>query len=246
MAGNNGPKIITNGLVLCIDAADRKSYTGSGSASWTDLSNNNNTSTLTNNPTFNYENSGSIVLNGSTQYILDSSISNFNVGCIDLWIKPTAIINASSAFSNLLQLKIGTLDADAWNIAFGISTGFLTNEYITIADGSSGASAKRTCVTDGGSLAANTWVNIVFNWESTVYKIYINNIVKITSAPAGGNVGQLITPNMYLLGAFQLNTSAAYSGFFGGAFSIVRIYNRTLMATELLQNYNATKGRFNL
>jgi hypothetical protein len=244
MAAILGPKIVRTGLILELDAADINSYIGTGT-NWISMVS-NDTGTLTNGPTFSSLNGGSIVFDGTNDYILDSSVANFNVGCIDMWIRPTSTINAESTFSNLLQLKIGATDADAWNIAFGSSTSALTNEYIVIADGSSGASVKRTGVTDGGSLSNNTWVNIVFNWESTVYKIYINNTVKTTSAAVGGNVGQLTVPNTYVIGAFQINNTAVYSGFFPGSVAITRLYNRSLTAAEMLQNYNAVKSRFGL
>jgi len=244
MSGISGPKIITSGCVLSLDAADKLSYKGSGTT-WTDLSGNNNTGTLTNGPSFSGANSGCIVFDGTDDYILDSSVTSFNVGCIDMWIRPSLLINASAAFSNLLQLKIGATDAEAWNIAFGISTGALTNEYITIADGSI-SPTRRTGLADGGSLSANTWYNIVFNWESTVYKIYINNVLKTTIAAAGGDVAQLTLPNRYVIGAFQVNNTAVYNGFFVGSISTTKLYNRTLSTVEMLQNYNAVKSRFGL
>jgi hypothetical protein len=52
MAYQNGPKIVADGLVLCLDAGNPKSYTGSGTT-WTDLSRNGNNGTLTNGPVFN-------------------------------------------------------------------------------------------------------------------------------------------------------------------------------------------------
>ena len=61
------PKIVTNGLVLCLDAANAKSYPGSGTA-WTDLSGLGNTGTLTNGPTYSSANNGSIVLDGINDY----------------------------------------------------------------------------------------------------------------------------------------------------------------------------------
>jgi len=67
-----GPKIVTSGLVLALDAADKLSYRGSGTT-WRDLSGNNNTGTLTNGPTFNAGNLGSIVFDGTNDYVNISS-----------------------------------------------------------------------------------------------------------------------------------------------------------------------------
>jgi hypothetical protein len=60
-------KIVTNGLVLALDAADKNSYPGSGTT-WRDMSGNNSNSTLTNSPTFNSANGGSIVFDGVDDY----------------------------------------------------------------------------------------------------------------------------------------------------------------------------------
>ena len=84
MAFGNGPRIITNGLVLALDAADRNSYV-SGSTTWTDLSGNGRNATLTNGPTFNSENGGCIVFDGVDDYALSSlsvnSITNVTIQC---------------------------------------------------------------------------------------------------------------------------------------------------------------------
>jgi hypothetical protein len=68
MAGSTGPDIVTDGLVLALDAANKKSYPGSGTT-WYDLSGNNNNGTLVNGPTYSSANGGVIVLDGVNDYI---------------------------------------------------------------------------------------------------------------------------------------------------------------------------------
>ena len=63
----DGPTIVNNGLILALDAADNNSYSGSGTT-WSDLSGNNNTGTLTNGPTFGSTNGGTIVFDGTNDY----------------------------------------------------------------------------------------------------------------------------------------------------------------------------------
>ena len=74
MAFNRGPKIVTQGLVLALDAASNNSYPGSGTT-WKDLSGNNNTGTLVNGPTFSSANGGTFILDGSNDYINAGSIN---------------------------------------------------------------------------------------------------------------------------------------------------------------------------
>ena len=89
MATKYSPKIITNGLVLSLDAANNKSYPRSGTT-WSDLSGNSNTGTLTNGPTFSSANGGSIVFDGVDDYISgtnNSSLQLLNDLTIGAWVK---------------------------------------------------------------------------------------------------------------------------------------------------------------
>ena len=76
-------KIVTDGLILALDAADKNSYPGSGTT-WTDLSGNGNNGTLTNGPTFSSANGGSIVFDGVDDSVTVSSIT---------WTPPAFTVN---------------------------------------------------------------------------------------------------------------------------------------------------------
>jgi len=167
MSGISGPKIITSGCVLSLDAADKNSYPGSGTA-WRDLSGNGKNLTLTNGPTFSAGNQGSIVFDGTNDYAVLNPVSAFNIYCISMWFKPTTIINSTSAYKPLIHFKSST----AKYISFGDTTNRVANEYITIVQE---PGDRRTAVNDGGSLSAGVWYNVVFNYESSKYNIYINN-----------------------------------------------------------------------
>ena len=68
MGLSHSPNIVTDVLVLCLDAANRRSYPGSGN-SWLDLSGNGNNGTLTNGPTYSSANGGSLVFDGVDDYV---------------------------------------------------------------------------------------------------------------------------------------------------------------------------------
>lgn len=87
-----GPDIITDGLVFCLDAANSKSYPGTGTA-WTDLSGNDNNGTLTNGPTFDSSNGGSIVFDGVNDQV--------NCGNITEILKEKEIIGRLPVIINL-------------------------------------------------------------------------------------------------------------------------------------------------
>jgi hypothetical protein len=231
--------IVTSGLVLNLDASRKSSYPNTGTT-WFDISGNGYDVTLTNGVTYGTTASGIMSFNGTTQFATRATISpTFTVGCIDMWIKPNTIINSSSDFSAILTLATST--TSAWYVALGSATSLISGEYITISEA---VSSKRVCVTDGGSLSANSWVNLLINYESGQYKIYLNNVLKNTVTYNGG-VLQLTTPNSIYIGC-AAGESSPPRGFFNGDISNVKIYNRTLSSTEMTQNFNATKSRFGL
>ena len=229
-----GPRIVSNGLVLCLDAANKRSYPGTGTT-WTDLSGNSNNGTLTNGPTFSAGNMGSILFDGTNDYAVVNPVSAFNIYCISMWFKPTTIINSVSAATTLIHFKTSTYKY----IGFGPVTNRVANEYITIVQE---PGDKRTAVNDGGSLSAGTWYNIVFNYESSQYNIYINNTLKSTTIGSStGNVPLITDPDFIYLNSYE-----GTSGYLDSSLSMCMIYNRALTAAEMLKNYNATKGRFGL
>ena len=91
MAFSYSPKIVTNGLVLCLDAANRRSYPGAGTA-WTDLSGNNNHATLINGPIFNNINTGNIIFDGTNDTSSFGNVLNLRTNNFTLiqWIKPNS------------------------------------------------------------------------------------------------------------------------------------------------------------
>ena len=97
MAGKSGPDIVENGLVLCLDAANKLSYRGTGTT-WTDLSGNNNNVTLTNGPTFNAGNQGSIVFDGVDDYANFYAPNLSSVAVIEIWAKISNTISYGMMF----------------------------------------------------------------------------------------------------------------------------------------------------
>jgi hypothetical protein len=100
-----GPNIITNGLVLSLDAANIKSYV-SGSTTWRDLSGNNNSGSLVNGPTFSSANGGSIVFDGSNNYN-QQILPYYPTFTIFIWVYPISgqglmLYGNSSTFPILL------------------------------------------------------------------------------------------------------------------------------------------------
>ena len=108
MSVYDGPKIVTNGLVLALDAGNRFSYV-SGSTTWTDITNNGNNGTLTNGPTFNTGSGGSIVFDGVDDYVT-GSLQDSSLYTLGIWIKVTTYTIGGGLFgggNNGIYLQLG-------------------------------------------------------------------------------------------------------------------------------------------
>jgi hypothetical protein len=232
---SGGPNIVTDSLIFNVDAANVKSYV-SGSTTWRDLSRGGNNSTLTNGPTFNSENGGSIVFDGVNDYVTGSFFinagSNFSVFA---WVRPGAI--------NIRNGIVGNSYPYSSRQGFFLSTatnysGTLNTFFISIGSDA----AFRTAANN--SLILNVWNYIggtVTNGGQDI-KLYVNGIE--TSYHDGILSAGTITysTNQFLIGGRHSASLEIFRGNIAG----VQIYNKILTSTEILQNYNATKTRFGL
>ena len=220
MATKYSPKMVTDGLVLSLDAANTKSYPKSGTT-WTDLSGNSNNGTLTNGPTFSGANGGSIVYDGvDDQVDLSLVSSNVNNVTTEVWFKANTLPGDRGLFLN------GSGGSSGYGLQFGACGTVGTTLYVFFG-------GLNCNVVSYGTLVTNTWYQSVYTRTtspSTLNILYINGISVSTNTSANPNSPTGVT----LVG------HSAYNGYI----SVVRQYNRTLSAAEVLQNYNATKGRF--
>ena len=234
MATKYSPKIITNGLVLSLDAANDKSYPRSGTT-WSDLSGNNNNGTLTNGPTFNAGNQGSIVFDGVDDYVTKTS-----------WISPptnTLTIGCWVKFSDNLN--------DRYLLSFGRDIGGSTGGLALFAYGFNsisdvlifefGSGIGR--VSSGIVPSLNIWYYLIVTADATNVKFYLNGELKNTSSQGSGAITSSPTLS---IGSYVNSSGTPGTYFYAGNISQVSIYSRALTATEVLQNYNATKSRFGL
>ena len=112
MGLSHSPRIVTDGLVFCVDAGDKMSYPGAGTT-WTDLSKNRNNGTLTNGPTFDSANGGSIVFDGTDDYV------NFGSQTWDI----------STNLTIDFFIKFNTLNSAAYYTMFSFG-GYISNGWL--------------------------------------------------------------------------------------------------------------------
>ena len=247
MAFHRGPKTVTDGLVLYLDAANPKSYPGSGTT-WGDLSGNNNNGTLTNGPTFDSGNNGSIEFDGVDDYtginntVGNLGTENFTIGIV---FKTTTTSSPRTFFAKSIG---GNPTVDYGWLINQASSGEL-GFAVASAVGSWGITGSYSIKTVSGQINNGEWkiVNIVGDRTQNDISIYINGVQKSLQAYVGkaafSTVGNITNTYTLRVGSesddaspFPVNSNIA----------IVQIYNRALTPTEILQNYNATKSRFGL
>ena len=216
-----GPKIVTSGLLLALDAADKLSYPGSGTT-WRNLASNNFNCTLTNGPTFSGANMGSIVFDGVDDGATCSLVtSDGNNVTMESWFKATTLPGDRGLIYN------GNGGSSGYGLQFGACGTAGTTLYVFFG-------GLNCNVVSYGTLVTNTWYQAVYTRTTTPSIsniLYINGISRSTNTTSNPNapVG-----------------STLISSAFNGNISIARIYNRALTATEVLQNYNITRNRYGL
>jgi len=228
MSGKTGPDIIESGLVLCLDAANKNSYPGSGTT-WTDLTGNGNNGTLTNGPTYSSANMGSIVFDGTNDYV-NMGISTYcnliNIS-VSVWIKVTSTsLYFLSRYFNTTSFNGFFMYYDVASTKFGVDGRESSATYLS-----------RPTI---NTYPLNNWYNVTWTKSANIWSIYINGSLDVSSAVGNGTTS--FSNNIMWIGGYLGTIDQYYSG---GNISNVQIYNRALSATEVLQNYNATKSRFN-
>jgi hypothetical protein len=226
MAVQYNPGIVTSGLVLCLDAANRKSYPGTGTG-WFDLSGNENTGILTNGPVYNNENAGYFTLDGANDFINGTSISSQFTADItaEAWIYVT------SAGVDWVRI-IGTGNNPIGNRTFGLwyasDRRLLWQRY---------GAGDPSIYPASPIIQLNTWNHVVATTTGSNHMLYLNGV------SIGSNVAT---------GPWAASNEPITIGFAGihtyhnGRISNARLYNRGLSETEILQNFNALRGRFGI
>ncbi len=228
MAVGYNPSIVSDGLVMYIDAANRRSYIGSGTSSNSLVSGIG--TTLYNGVGFSSSNNGFFIFDGTDDYIdcgNDSSLSaiggNSNVTA-SAWVYYTAYGGGGQGYSVI------TVKGFPW-------TWLMENEFnrFTFRISAGGADVN---VVDTSAHLLNTWYNVVGTYDGSNMRIYVNAILKNTRAQTGTLGTNTITAK---IGTYQ---GTNYN--LNGRISQVQIYNRALTEQEILQNFNATRFRYGI
>lgn len=233
MGYHRGPKIVTDGLVLALDAGNIKSYPGLGTV-WKDMSGNGNNGTLTNGPTFDSGNGGSLVFDGVNDYG-DCGLINELTDILDLSVFVWVNIISNTTQSAIINRYFNTTLNNGWALVGGG-----TSEPIRFSFVGRESSAEFLNNSTNYKFYYNTWYHVVGVKEGNVWKIYVNSVLE-NSQQLGNGTTVFYDNTIYLadyptFGPPNRNNNIKIGN--------TQIYNRALSASEILQNYNATKGRF--
>jgi len=233
MAFAHSPKIVTDGLVLALDAGNPKSYPGSGTV-WRDKSGNGNDGTLNNGPTFSSDNGGTLVFDGAddTVSIPHDSTIDFTTNSFSLhaWVRTDQTGNTRFIMGK------GTSIAIASGVGYSLYLGNIGTQWLFgVWDGTGNNSAGSTDYVEVGK-----WVNLcgVYSAEESKHRMYTNGqlVSSLTRS-----VDSISTANSLYIGA-----GLQAGGKWDGDIAYSSMYNRALSASEIQQNYNALKGRFGI
>ena len=238
--GWRGPNIVKDGLVLYLDPGSPNSYYNKTGNTITDISGNGNNGTLTNfgsQTIYDSNNGGSIVLDGTNDYIEISSggnhIPNLTKCSYNFFVKFT---NFSKAYNSLAE----TYDINGGTSNYQFTTLVKSNGKLAFYVFNTLGNQSSYDGTGTFTLSTNTWYMLTFVFQgSNIQQGYVNGVLD----------GSVINPVASIASSSQ-NLRLGYSVFAdrypGVRIAQAQIYNRALSAQEILQNFNATRSRFGL
>ena len=227
MAQHYGPNIVTDGLVLCLDAADKNSYT-SGSATWSDLSGTGNSVTRTGLPIF--------IPSGS------SAALEFAGSNDDYFSKTSATFDADGSWTVSLWINgwnVGGVPFSAGHPSLGYKALRLNLHTIGLGFWRRDDSNNESAVYILPAPSTSNWTNVVWKYNGSNPEAYINGVSSGTTSWTTGT----ISSTQIAVGNFLRN---APDNPFDGKIGLVNVYQSALSTEEILQNFNAQRSRFSV
>ena len=229
MATSDGPNISSNGLVLCLDAADRNSYSGSGNT-WYDMNSNSYNATLIS-TNFDSNYGGGIDFDGiSGRGYVPSPVSSTDDQTYEVWTNCIASAGAAGGYAYILHNN--PTDTSIGNSYFvvGIKP---TQQYFAAFNGAYATMSSNITATN------STIRQIVLSWDGSSQYLYVNGELKDSEALP--SIAKSFDTNI----GIGSEDDSVYRLIDGSIYTI-RAYNRALSAAEILHNFNATRKRYNV
>jgi hypothetical protein len=242
MAVFSGPEIANNGLVLHLDAANSRSYPGTGTT-MIDISGNNKNATLINGVSFTNTNKGGLVFDKINDYVsIQNSYATLSLPTGSASRTIITCFKTSSAFSGLPYEHIVHYGSQTVDAAYGIALFLLSGQYYISNHTWSGTSYMSSYPAITNSLY---WVAVTYdNSASPKNSFFVNG----TFGTVAFGQGKVSDYTINTGSGFELNLSTRIgpAEYFGGEIYLTQVYNRALSSTEIRQNFEATRGRYGI
>lgn len=246
LISNSPPSIITSNLVLNLDAANPSSYPGTGST-WFDISGNNNNATLYNGISFSSGDGGSLVFDGINDYAKASLSSTVQVRSFSIWFYTSVAFtpdfdpSSNVGYSMANFGTTGTINSYD-GITKGNWTGGATNETIGYYQHDPQGFIYMTDTVSIG------WHQFAMNYNSSagIYDFFVDGVQKNVSIATQGNRG-LMSTNRVIIGSSGDPSTVSGTTYYGKHnFSQILLYTTALTSQQILQNFDAVRGRYNI
>lgn len=236
MSSTGGPRLAPGGIVLNLDASDRKSRKGTGTI-WYDRTVNSNNGTLSGGVTFDSSSKGVFVFDGSNDYVDCGNKASLNI---------TGQLSVSTwVYFNSAPLAAGNPSiVDKWDFNTNNRSYALTtsggNIFAFISSDGGGANV---IVANGGVPALNQWMRLTMTYDNQTLRLYKDSILVSSSAfGAVTNIFSSQATNTFLM----RSRGTAASSYINGRLGQVSIYSKALSLTEIKDNFSANRSRFGL
>jgi len=227
------PSSVSDGIVLYLDAANPRSYAGTGTT-WYDISGNSNNATFVDSPTYLSVPQPYFNFDGSNDYmriVRSPSMSPTSGLTQEVWFNFTSIPNAVV----FIGLQYGASFQNSYA---------LFKESSLLYGGVNTSGSLSSIGIGTTNLVGNRWYHFVHTYDGSTQKLYLNGVL-MTTGSQSGSIQYDVNNTRVLIGADDNSGYNAGAGaFHSGKISQVRIYNRGLSATEVLRNYNAQRKRY--
>lgn len=235
--------LVTDGMILNLDAAKLQSYSGSGT-NWVNLINNSiSGGTLTNGPTLTGSGKNlAITFDGTNDYteVLDNSIIDFGTSNFtsNIWIYPNSSLTSNTEFG-VINKNNGFQNSTGWGLE--LSTYTVTSPYqkLRLEGFNSGQSSWENSNVIG-FVRTEIWSNVNLIRTGNKFELYING--SLSGTKINSNVGLNVDNSVNL----TLGKSSTWQSYFKGNISNFNLFNRALSPFDIFQNFNAYKSRYGI
>jgi hypothetical protein len=214
--------VVTTGLQLYLDAGNASSYPGSGTT-WTDLTVNGRNGTLTNGPTYSSDNGGSIVFDGTDDYVQCTGSLTVTAATFVTWIRR----NGNQGQYDGILFSRGTTNTTGMDFQVSNQIGYTWN------------GAGNTYGWQSGLVVPDlTWCMIAVSVTSTAATAYLCQTSGITTST------NTVNHTSSLIDDIKIARDEFSTRYFNGNIAIAQLYNIALSADQIAQNFAADRGRF--